>query len=207
MVASFSPSSPPPSSWTIRLTRLAFIVYFSFIFLALRFNLFSPSSDLSYSWLWYLLLVYLIGERFAQRFSERGIDLSYAYPLLFAVYVLNLVSMALGAQERLPLLNRAEHFTSFIFIAFVVWTFFVRYLPQDVWRNHPYYTALLSFSVTATLGVVNEIVELAMDTLFNTRLIGTQYDTALDLLMNTLGSGLFLAVQLILGPTTARKDK
>jgi hypothetical protein len=188
----------PAVPLAVAVTRIAFFGYFVFVFCALLRNLF-PSSDLSYSWLIYLMLVYYVAEQFAQRFLKKGIDLSYAYPILFAIYSLNLVSMALGAQEKLPLLNRAEHFLSFIFIAYVVWTFFLQYLPHDVWRNHRYYTALLVFSITATLGVVNEIVELGLDGLLNTRLIGTDpFDTSLDLLMNSLGSGLFLAVRLIL---------
>lgn len=182
----------------VMVTRIAFLAYFVFIFFAILLNLF-PSSDLSYSWLIYLMLVYYVAEQFSQRFLKKGIDLSYAYPILFAIYSLNLVSMALGAQEKLPLLNRAEHFLSFVFVAYVVWTFFLQYLPHDVWRHHRYYTALLVFSITATSGVINEIVELGLDGLLNTKLIGADpFDTSLDLLMNSLGSGLFLAVRLIL---------
>lgn len=155
-----------------------------------------PLTDIS--WLVYLVILYYLAERFYATFLKRGIDLSFAFPLLFAVYVLNLVSIVLQAQEKLPLLNRAEHFSSFVFIGYVIWVFFVQYLPQKVWRQHPYYTAVLVLSVSALLGVMNEIVELCIDTTWHTTFVGAHYDTSLDLLMNTLGTGLFLAVRLIL---------
>ncbi|MEO6077791.1 MAG: hypothetical protein ABIP54_03320, partial [Candidatus Andersenbacteria bacterium] len=81
----------------------------------------------------------------------------------------------------------------------------LRYLPHTVWRDHPYYTAILILSVAQTIGVLNEIFELFMDTNFGTFAIGPRFDTNLDLLMNFLGSSLFLCVQLILHE--ARKAK
>ena len=98
-------------------------------------------------------------------------------------------------------MNRAEHFASFVLLCYVVWIFFIKYLPHEVWHHHQYYTAILVFSITATIGVGNELVELVLDSLFKTNLIGDRFDTSIDLLMNTLGSGVFLSVRLILGTT------
>lgn len=188
-------------------TRAAFAAYFIFSALALYLNWF-PGSDLSWSWLIYLIALYYIAERFYAVFLERGIILDFAFPLLFAVYMLNLVSLIFEAQEKLPLLNRAEHFSSFILIAYIVWVFFLQYLPQRVWRQHPYYTAILVLAVTSLMGVVNEVVELLLDGVFKTKLIGkSNIDTSLDLLMNTLGSGLFLGVRLIVGLSEESKKK
>lgn len=186
---------------TVVLSRLAFTAYFIFAFSAAYLHAFPGSTDSSanIAWILYLLALYLIAEQLYRNFKKRQIDLTFAFPLLFAVYCLHLVSILLAGQERLPILNRAEHFASFVFICYVVWIFFVQYLPQKVWRKHQYYTALLVFSVTSALGVGNELVELVFDSLFNTKLIGPRLDTSFDLLMNSLGAGAFLAARLIIG--------
>ncbi len=183
------------TSLVVIITRLLFVIYFiaeAVIIAQGRL----PLTDIS--WVIYLVILYYLAERFYTAFLKRGIDLSFAFPLLFAVYVLNFVSLVLHAQEQLPLLNRAEHFTSFVFIGYVIWVFFIQYLPQRVWHRHPYYTSILVLSVSSLLGVGNEIVELFLDSIWNSRFIGDHYDTSLDLLMNALGTGLFLAVRLIL---------
>ena len=182
------------------LSRLAFAAYFVFAFWTIQTGAFIYSG-LTLVWLLYLIALYLVAEQLYKKYFQKGIDLTFAFPLLFAVYCLHIVSVLLAGQERLPIMNRAEHFASFILICYVVWIFFIKYLPHEVWHEHQYYTAILVFSVTATLGVGNELVELILDSLFNTRLIGDKFDTSVDLLMNTLGSGVFLSVRLILGTT------
>jgi len=179
-------------------SRFAFAVYFIFSLWALKTTHF-PYSDLHFIWLLYLLILYLVAEKLYSLFKAQQINLTFAFPVLFIVYCLNLVSVLLDGQNRLPILNRAEHFASFVLLAYIVWIFFTKYLPQDVWKKHPYYTAILALSVTSFLGVANEIIELIIDQLFGTKFIGQNYDTPLDLLMNTLGSILFLSVRLILG--------
>lgn len=157
-----------------------------------------PSTHtLALPWIAYLVVIYISVEYIYHVFLKREIDLSYAFPLLFTIFLLNFVSELLGAQERMPDLNRAEHLTSFVFIAFIVWTFFTKYLPHDVWQKHPYYTSILVMAVVSLLGVGNEIVELFLDITFNTRIVGLGHDTSFDLVMNTLGSGLFLSFRLI----------
>ena len=179
-------------------TRLAFAVYFLFSFWTIKSNYF-PHSNLHFVWLVYLIALYLIAEKFYSLFAAQAIDLTFAFPILFSMYSLNLVSLLLGGQEQLPILNRAEHFSIYILLSYIVWIFFTKYLPQEVWKEHPYYTAFLVMSITSLLGVWNEIIELFLDQLFATKYIGQRFDTPLDLLMNTLGSGLFLSVRLILG--------
>lgn len=176
-------------------SRLLFIGFF-ITFAALVYQGRFPM--VGYVWMVYLLGIYVVCEQIYAGFKKRGIDLTFAFPLLFAVYVLHFVSLLVRGQEELPIMNRAEHFASFVLLAYIVWVFFLKYLPQDVWQKHPYYTALLVLSITSLAGVGNEVFELFFDSLFGTRTIGTGFDTSLDLLMNTLGSGLFLAVQLIL---------
>lgn len=182
------------------LSRVAFAGYFIFALWAIQTKTF-VYSELTLVWLLYLLALYFIAEQLYKKFFQKGIDLTFAFPLLFAVYCLHIVSILLAGQERLPIMNRAEHFASFILLCYVVWIFFIKYLPHEVWQDHQYYTAILVFSITATIGVGNELVELVLDYLFNTNLIGNQFDTSVDLLMNALGAGVFLSVRLILGTT------
>lgn len=193
------------TSLVVIVSRGLFVAYFAISALATHYKIF-PGSELDIRWLLYLIFLYLIAEKLLAVFMDQGIDLSFSFPLLFAIYMLNFVSLLLRAQEHFPLINRAEHFTSFILLGYVVWIFFLKYLPQDVWREHPYYTALLVLSVTSLMGSLNEIIELVLDSIFKTKFVGTEIDTSLDLLMNALGTGLFLAVRLILG-TTENKPK
>jgi hypothetical protein len=185
-------------------SRLLFAAYFIFAVFSLETRLF-PDSNESYVWVLYLLGLYYLMERIYVFFNQKNIDLAFAFPLLFAMYVFNLASVALNAQDKFPLMNRAEHLLSFVLMTYIVWTFFIKYLPQQVWSEHPYYTSLLVFSVTSTLGVANELAELLFDSLFQTDLIGEEMDTSLDLLMNTLGITLFLSVRLILGSADLAK--
>lgn len=178
-------------------SRAAFLIYFGFAVYTLIWHVF-PQSALNGVWIAYLVGIYIVAEKLYGFFHARGIDMTFAFPLLFATYLLNVVSMLSGGQDVLPLLNRVEHFASFALVAYVVVVFFTEYLPHTVWRNHPYYTALLVLSVCALFGVLNEIIELFFDALFTTRHVGGGRDTSLDLLMNTLGSGIVLAVRLIL---------
>lgn len=178
-------------------TRAFFIAYVGLLLVIMRSSYF-PHSQISFSWIAYLVVLYLIAEYLYTLFGQRGIDLTFAWPLLGMVYAMNGVSILLNGQERFPLLNRAEHFASFVLISYVVWIFFTKYLPQDVWDDHPYYTSLLALAVTSMLGVGNELIELTIDSLFLTHYVGANFDTSIDLLMNSLGSGLFLAVRLIL---------
>src|SRR5688572_24785026 len=96
----------------------------------------------------------------------RGFFNESVVPLGWFVY---LASIALSAQEKIPIINRAEHFAAFVLLTYIVWVFFLKYLPQDVWRDHPYYTAIIVFSVVAAFGVMNEIVELILDLIFKTK--------------------------------------
>lgn len=180
-------------------SRLGFAAYFALLFgshAAQTSNIIAERTPLS--WCVYLLCMYAACEYIYAAFRRRRLDLSYAFPLILSVFLLDGVSLIIRGQEQVPIVNRAEHFASFVLIGYLVWVFFLKYLPQDVWQRHPYYTAILVLAVTSLIGVGNEIVELVLDHLFHTHTVGPGYDTSLDLLMNTLGSGLFLAVALIL---------
>lgn len=175
---------------------------FAAVFAAAAVSLWLPNifrySTLDLPWILYLILIYTAAEYVYSVFKRRGIDLTFAFPLMFFVIFLHLVSIWLDGQTRFPLVNRAEHLTSYILVTYVIWVFFLQYLPQRVWHRHPYYTALLVFSVASAFGSVNEIVELILENIFLSPLIGDRFDTSLDILMNSLGSALFLAVRLIL---------
>jgi len=180
-------------------SRAAFFVYFVLLFgshATPQANFLAERIPLA--WCIYLFAMYLASERIYAIFKNRSIDLTYAFPLVLSVFILNGVSLLVRGQEHVPIINRAEHFASFVLLAYVMWIFFLKYLPHDVWDEHPYYTALLVLSATSLIGVGNEVVELTLDSVFGTQTVGMGYDTSLDLLMNTLGSGLFLAVTLIL---------
>ena len=189
------------------LSRVAFAALITFAIVTLFSPEIFPYSTLDAVWLAYLFALYVVAEYVYRMLLNKGVDLTFAFPLMFAVFLLNLASVWLDGQTRFPLMNRAEHLTSYVLITYVVWIFFIQYLPQNVWRKHPYYTALLVFAVSTGLGSLNEIFELAMDTIAGTHVVGDKFDTSLDLLMNSLGAGLFLAVRLILGaaePTLKR---
>lgn len=165
-------------------SRVVLIGFFLFALSASIFDWF-PDSSLTVHWFAYLVAIYIMAEAIYYRFNQRGINLAFAFPLLFAVVLLNFFSMLIQAQERVPIINRAEHFASFVLFAYIVWIFFLKYLPHKVWRDHPYYTAILVLSVTSLAGVMNEIVELFLDQAFGTTTVGLHFDTSLDLLMNT----------------------
>ncbi len=185
----------PETPTVMVFSRMAFLLYFLFLLsLILRGQL--PYYALL--WVGYLLGIYIVAEKIYDVFRKRDINLSFAFPLIVAVYLLHLISLLVRGQEEFPLLNRAEHFASFVLITYIVWIFFLKYLPQDVWQKHPYYTAFLVLAITSLAGVGNELFELLFDGIFKTDLVGGQYDTSMDLLMNTLGSGSFLIVQLIM---------
>lgn len=187
------------------MSRLAFAALFGAAAATLVFPHFFPASTLDVPWLLYIIVIYLAAEWVYAVFTRKGIDLTFAFPLLFVVLLLHLVSVWLDGQTRFPLMNRAEHFASFVLITYVVWVFFLQYLPQRVWRHHPYYTALLVFSVVSAFGSINEIVEIGLERIFNSNLIGDRLDTSLDIVMNSLGSGMFLAVRLIIGAAEKQK--
>ncbi|HSX24341.1 MAG TPA: hypothetical protein VLG69_00015 [Candidatus Andersenbacteria bacterium] len=181
----------------LTITRVLFALYFIYYILDWHFG-WLLGSRLSIIWLGYLVLIYAISERIYASFKKRGVDLVYAFPILFIASQLDFASIILRSQENIPIINRFEHFSMYILLSYVVSQFFLRYLPQKVWNDHPYYTAILILSVTQCLGVINEILELYMDTNFHTNAIGPRFDTNLDLLMNMLGAGLFLCIRLIL---------
>ncbi len=178
--------------------RVLFVILISAGFIDVWLDIF-PQGVLNIAWLFYLMVMYMLAEYVYRIFKDKHIDLSFAFPLLFAVFLLNFVSEILNAQERIPDINRAEHFTSFILLAYIVWIFFTKYLPHDVWQKHPYYTSILAFSVVSAFGVCNEIIELFLDIMFHTHTVGPGFDTSYDLVMNTLGATLFLSFRLILG--------
>lgn len=188
-------------------SRLAFGALFIFALLALFIKDWFPYSVFDVPWLIYLATIYVLAEYVLAVFRKKRIDLTFAFPLLFVVILFHLVSVLLDGQTRFPLMNRAEHFTGYVLITYAIWVFFLQYLPQRVWRRHPYYTALLVFSVASALGSLNEIVEFILERVFGSQLIGDRLDTSLDILMNSLGAGLFLAVRLVLGAAEADKRR
>jgi len=195
----------PPLVVTI--SRLGFLIYGLFIVFAMFSRLFAES-EASIGWFAYLAVIYLVAEQLYATFRARGVDLAFAFPIMLAIYILSLASLFFQAQERLPIINRAEHFCVFVLLTYVIWVFFLKYLPHNVWSDHPYYTAILAFSLAASFGVINEIVELFVDSVYGTHLIGaSRFDTPLDLLMNTLGSVTFLSAELILGLTDRQTNQ
>ena len=178
-------------------TRALFTAYVAYYALDWHFE-WLLGSRLSIVWLVYLVALYIIAEVVYAAFKRRGVDLVYAFPVLFIASQINFISIILRSQENIPMLNRVEHFFMYILLTYVVSQFFLRYLPSQVWNNHPYYTAILTFSVAQCIGVMNEVVELFLDTNFQTTAIGPRFDTNLDLLMNMLGAGLFLCTRLIM---------
>ncbi len=178
-------------------TRVLVTLYFIYYALDWHFG-WLLGDRLSIIWLAYLVCIYIIAELIYAAFKRRGVDLVYAFPILFIESQIDFASIILRSQDNIPLINRFEHFIMYVLLSYVVSQFFLRYLPQEVWNNHQYYSAILILSVTQCIGVLNEIFELYMDTNFHTTAIGPRFDTNLDLLMNFLGAGVFLCVRLIL---------
>lgn len=195
----FNKNRKPPKPLIVNLSRVGFFMAIAFGIYTIEFDTFA-TSELSYIWIIYALFAFYILEQMYSFFAKKKISLAYAYPAMLSVYLLNLVSVMSNAQVNYPLVNRAEHYLSFIIYTSAIWIFFLKYLPQDVWRKHPYYTSLIVFSVTSTFGILNELIELTFDFIFSSNYIGNRLDTPLDLLMNSLGIATFLGAWLILGP-------
>ncbi len=185
------------SSSVFTWSRIGFIGYFLFTAWTLYFHPYT-SSALAGEWVLYLLLIYILSERIYFLFLPRRIDLSFAFPILLAIYTLNLSTLLLGGQVEHYLLNRAEHFASFVLLTYVIWVSFTQYFAKELWKHHPYYTAVTVLAFASLLGVINELIELLLDSLLGTHLIGPNLDTSLDLFMNTLGSILLIGTNLIL---------
>jgi len=190
--------SKTPKPLIVNISRVVFFAAISFAIYTIEFDVFQ-ASELSYIWILYTFFVFYLLEQMYSFYAKKNISLAYAYPAMLAIYFVNLVSVMSNAQVNYPIINRAEHYLSYIIYASVVWIFFLKYLPQAVWRKHPYYTSLIVFSVTSTFGVLNELIELSFDLIFNSNYIGSRFDTPLDLLMNSLGIASFLTAWLILG--------
>jgi len=189
----------PPKPFIVNASRTVFIASVAYGVYTIEFNVF-PESQLSYIWILYGLAGFYLLEKLYDFFAKKNISLTFAYPLMLSVYALDIGSALLNIQDTYPIINRAEHYFSFIIYTSGVWIFFLKYLPQAVWRKHPYYTSILVFAVTSTIGVLNEVIELTMDLVFSSNYIGDRLDTPFDLLMNSLGIASFLGIWLILGP-------
>src|SRR3989344_7922850 len=124
--------------WVVIVCRGLFAAYFAYAWYAVVHPPL-PVSTLDRVCVICLLVLYAVGEKLYAVFRRKNIDMSSAFPLLLAVYLINLASLLLGGQETLPIMNRLEHFASFVLIAYVAAVFFTAFLPPRTWRDHPYY--------------------------------------------------------------------
>ena len=180
------------------MSRIVFVGYMGWALVGLRQG-WLPETERTAVWFFYVLGLYLTAEWLYRLFLRRGVDMAFAFPIGLAILGLNVVTIYTGGQDGFPLLNRAEHLVTFVLVAFVVWVFFMQWLPTGMWQEHPYYTAWTVLGIVTLAGLANEFMELVLDQFFGTRLVGADGDTVQDLLMNTLGAVLFLATRLILG--------
>lgn len=168
--------------------RLSFITYFVFLFLLLNANNFSLGDLNTFFFFYFIQLVILLEVvGFILKKLNLEVSIKPAYLILFAYTVINSLTLAYYPQLRDIIFNRFGHFISGVIYAIVVIEIIKTSLTKTKSRlTKPLYL-LFVFSLASTAGVFNEIIELGLDVTTGSHRIGAGFDTALDLLMNTVG--------------------
>ena len=194
----FPPKTSRKTPFNVIFYRVLFLIYFLVAGgVLLKYDI--PEEKLVTIWVIYLGFVYAGAEGIYYMFKQRKINLVSAFPLLIGAYTVKLITLIAGGQTKFSLMNRLEHFITYLLLSYIVWVFFMKYLSHKTWKEHPFYTSILVFAVVSAAGVFNELIELFMDTVFHTNAIGPGFDTVYDLLMNTIGILLFLGIRLAYG--------
>jgi hypothetical protein len=181
---------------TINLARFGFIVYFALLFLLLSINNFAVG-DLSPFFVFYFIQLVILLEvaGLILKKLDLTIDIKPAYLVLLAYSVINSLTLAFYPQLKDLIFNRLGHFISgIIFVLIAGEAVKAGLIKNKIRLTKPLYL-LFIFSVASTAGVFNEILELGLDVAVGSHCIGPGFDTAIDLLMNTLGITAILIFQ------------
>lgn len=118
--------------------------------------------------------------------SFRSPILGWTYLLWLEYFIVFNLAIILDAYKDHPWLNRLEHFCgSFLVTLATAGTL----LATNLLGDNPAFNLLVFVSIANAIGALNEVVELCLDKLFNTKNIGPDpYDTNYDLLLNFLAS-------------------
>jgi len=151
------------------------------------------------SWIFYISLA-AIGVTLLDHFNFLDKKLTaYVFIALLIYLVVYTLVYAFDIYRFSSLVNRSEHFFGSILSSFIVYSFLSK---SALYTQIPSQTTklILLFCVVSALGVFNEIIEMFFDLMFKTKNIGPGiFDTNLDLLMNTLGTGAFIFFSRYLG--------
>ncbi|MEO6077278.1 MAG: hypothetical protein ABIP54_00650, partial [Candidatus Andersenbacteria bacterium] len=108
-------------------SRLLFGIHVLYYALDWHFGWFL-GDRLSIVWLGYLCAIYVIAEIIYHAFKRRGVDLVYAFPVLFIESQVDFASIIFRSQDNINtmIINRLEHFAMYLLVTYVVSQFFLR---------------------------------------------------------------------------------
>lgn len=168
--------------------RFSFIAYFIFLFLLLSANSFFLGDLNTFFFFYFIQLVILLEVvSFILKKLNLIIDIKPAYLILLAYTVINSLTLAYYPQLRDVIFNRFGHLISGVIYAIVAIEIIKASLAKTKSRLTKSLYLLFVFSLASTAGVFNEIIELGLDVTTGSHRIGVGFDTAIDLLMNTIG--------------------
>jgi uncharacterized membrane protein YjdF len=172
----------------MKLIRTGYIIYFLFLVVFLTANYFSIG-DLNSYFFWYFIELFLVLElaTFVFKKLKLTVNLRSVYWLLLSYTIVNSLTLALLPEWRNLLFNRFGHVLSGVIFALIGFAVLKASLEKSkVKLTKPLFN-LFVFSLASTAGVFNEIIELGLDYTTGSQRLGPGWDTAIDLLMNTLG--------------------
>ena len=168
--------------------RLTFVAYFIFLFLLLSTNNFSIGDLNTFFFFYFIQLVILLeAVSFIFKRLNLAVDIKAGYLILFVYTIINSLTLAFWPQLRNLIFNRFGHLISGVIYAIVGVEIVKASLIKTKSKLAKSLYLLFIFSLASTAGVFNEIIELGLDVFTGSHRIGVGFDTAIDLLMNTLG--------------------
>jgi len=175
--------------------RLGFLAYLIFLFILLELNNFSLGDLNSFFFFYFIQLVILLeAVNFILKRLKLIVDIKPALLILLIYTAGNSLTLAYSPQLREIIFNRFGHIISGVIYTLMATEIIKAALTKTKLKlTKPLYL-LFVFSFASTAGVFNEIIELLLDIATGSHRIGPGFDTAIDLLMNTVGILLTLLV-------------
>lgn len=172
----------------MKLIRTGYIIYFLLLAAFLKANHFSIG-DLNSYFFWYFIELFLALElaSFVFKKLKLTVNLHSVYWLLLSYTIVNSLILALLPEWRNLIFNRLGHVVSGIIFTFISYEVIKASLKKSKIKLTKPLFNLFVFSLASTVGVFNEIIELGLDYTTGSQRLGPGWDTAIDLLMNTLG--------------------
>lgn len=172
----------------MKLIRTGYIIYFLLLLVFLKANHFSVG-DLNSYFFWYFVELFLALElaNFVFKKLKLAVKLQGAYWILLIYTIINSLTLAFSPNLRNLLFNRFGHVLSGVIFALIGFAVLKASLGKSKVKLTKFLFNLFVFSLASTAGVFNEIIELVLDYTTGSQRLGPGWDTAIDLLMNTLG--------------------